>query len=60
MLNDVVFNNQISAYDDWNIVLTKAEIPFPTAKTSTVDIKGADGLIDLSEVTGILNTIIEL
>ena len=51
MLNDVVFNNQISAYDDWNIVLTKAEIPFPTAKTSTVDIKGADGLIDLSEVT---------
>ena len=50
MLNDVIFNNEKSAYDDWNIVLTKAEIPLPTPKTSIVDIKGADGVIDLSEV----------
>lgn len=50
MLNDVIFNNEKSAFYDWNIVLTKAEIPLPTPKTSTVDIKGADGVLDLSEV----------
>lgn len=50
MLNDVIFNNEKSAYYDWNIVLTKAEIPLPTPKTFTVDIKGADGVLDLSEV----------
>lgn len=49
MLNDVIFNNEKSAYYDWNIVLTKAEIPLPTPKTSTVDIKGADGVLDLTE-----------
>ena len=49
MLNDVIFNSEKSAYDDWNIVLTKAEIPLPTPKTSIVDIKGADGVIDLTE-----------
>ena len=49
MLNDVIFNNEKSAYYDWNIILTKAEIPLPTPKTSTVDIKGADGVLDLTE-----------
>ena len=50
MLNDVIFNNEKSAYYDWNIVLTKASIPLPSVKTSIVDIKGADGTLDLSEV----------
>ena len=50
MLNDVIFNNEKSAFYDWNIVLTKADIPLPAPKTSTVDIKGADGVLDLSEV----------
>ena len=50
MLNDVIFNNEKSAYYDWNIVLTKADIPLPSVKTSDVDIKGADGILDLSEV----------
>lgn len=50
MLKDVIFNNgEKSAYHDWNIVLTKTEIPLPKAKTSTVDIVGADGVLDLSE-----------
>ena len=49
MLNDVIFNDEKSAYDEWNIVLTKTEIPLPEPKTSTVDIKGANGLLDLSE-----------
>ena len=50
MLNDVIFNNEKSAYYDWGIVLTKASIPLPSVKTSTVDIKGANGILDLSEV----------
>lgn len=49
MLNDVIFNNEKSAFYDWNIILTKAEIPLPTPKASTVDIKGADGVLDLTE-----------
>lgn len=51
MLNDVIFNDgDKSAYLDWNIVLTKAEIPLPKIKSSTVDIMGADGVLDLSEI----------
>ena len=50
MLNDVIFNDEKSAYDEWDIALTKVEIPLPAPKTSTVDIKGANGLLDLSEV----------
>ena len=49
MINDVIFNGEISAFYDWNIILTKSEIEFPAPKTSTVDIKGADGVLDLSE-----------
>lgn len=48
MLNDVLFND-ISAMNDWNIVLTKTDITPPKVKTSIVNIKGADGILDLSE-----------
>ena len=50
MLNDVIFNDEISAFNDWNVILTKSEIPFPKIKKSTIDIKGADGVLDLSDV----------
>ena len=50
MLNDVIFNDEKSAYDEWNIVLTKADISLPKPETSLVEIKGADGVLDLSEV----------
>ena len=50
MLRDVIFNNgEKSAYYDWNIVLTKTEIPLPKEKRHTVDIVGSDGVLDLSE-----------
>lgn len=49
MINDVIFNDEVSAFYDWNIVLTDSEIQFPDPKTSIVDIKGADGVLDLSE-----------
>lgn len=52
MLNDVIFNDEISALGDWNIVLVDGgvDIPLPTPKIITIDIKGADGNIDLTEV----------
>ena len=50
MLHDVTFNNEKSAYKDWNIVLTEVELPPPEPKTMAVEITGADGIIDLSEV----------
>ena len=49
MLNDVTFNEKSAQYD-WDIILTKAEIPLPVVKTALVDIKGANGILDLSEV----------
>lgn len=49
-MNDVTFNNEKSAYYDWNVVLVKADIPLPSPKTLAVNIAGADGVIDLSEV----------
>lgn len=50
MLNDVIFNNEKSAYIDWGIVLTQKDIALPNPKTSTVDIRGADGVLDLTTV----------
>ena len=53
MINDVIFNHGTdkskSAYNDWNIILTKVDHTLPEPKTILVDIKGADGLLDLSE-----------
>lgn len=37
-------------YDDWKLVLTNKKLGLPTPKTSSVDVEGADGVIDTSEV----------
>lgn len=54
MIHDVIFNygtnKSKSAYDNWDMILTKVDHTLPVPKTITVDIKGADGLLDLSEV----------
>lgn len=50
MLKDVIFNDDKSALDDFGLVLTKSEITLPAPKTYIVDIAGADGVLDLSEV----------
>lgn len=49
MINDVIFNNEKSAYNDWGIILTQSDIPLPEPKLFTVDIAGSDGVLDLSE-----------
>lgn len=45
------FGNKHS-YDDWKLILTDKTIGLPNPKTSSVDVEGADGSIDTSEVFG--------
>lgn len=53
MLNDVIFNDDKSAYEDYSLVLVDKEIGLPEPKLSTVDIFGADGVLDVSLDTDI-------
>lgn len=46
-------NIKMHTFDDWNIFFTSFDIPAPTIKTSYIDIDGADGSIDMTEVFGI-------
>lgn len=48
-MNGITFGNK-HTYDDWGLVLTDKVLGLPTPKTSSVDIEGADGVIDTSEV----------
>lgn len=48
-MKGVKFNTEHS-YDDFGLILSSKSLPFPSPKTSKVDIKGADGSIDLSTV----------
>lgn len=48
-MNGILFGNK-HTYDDWNLVLTGKSLGLPTPKTSSVDVDGADGSIDTSEV----------
>lgn len=45
----VQFGNK-HTYDDWELVLTGKSIGLPAPKTSSVEVEGADGSIDTSEV----------
>ena len=36
-------------YNDWNLILTHTEIDFPDIKKETLDIPGADGILDFTE-----------
>lgn len=48
-MKGILFGNKHS-YDDWGLVLTDKTLGLPTPKTSSVDVEGADGSIDTSEV----------
>ena len=37
------------SYRDWGLILTEAEIGLPEVKTTSIDIPGADGVLDLTE-----------
>ena len=37
-------------FDDWNLVLTEKTIGLPSPKTSSVDVEGADGVLDTSDI----------
>lgn len=48
-MNGITFGNK-HTYDDWGLVLTNKVLGLPTPKISSVNIEGADGVIDTSEV----------
>lgn len=48
---DVLFGNTKS-YEDWGLKLETIRLSFPEAKTDQIDIPGANGVIDLTEVNG--------
>ena len=48
-MNGILFGNK-HTYDDWDLVLTGKSLGLPSPKTSSVNVDGADGEIDISEV----------
>lgn len=48
---NVLFGDKKS-YDDWGLLLERMKISFPDAKTKPVDLPGADGVLDLTEING--------
>lgn len=48
-MKGVQFGNK-HTYDDWDLVLTSKSLGLPVPKTSSVEVEGADGSIDTSEV----------
>lgn len=50
-MNGVKFGDKHS-FDDWGLVLTEKTLGLPEPKTSAIEIAGADGEIDTSEVLG--------
>lgn len=50
-MNGVKFGDK-HTFDDWALVLTEKSLGLPEPKTSGVEIQGADGEIDTSEVLG--------
>ncbi len=48
---NVIFGDKRS-YDDWGLLLEEMKISFPVAKTKLVDLPGADGELDLTEING--------
>lgn len=45
----VLFGNK-HTFDDWNLVLTEKTIGLPSPKTFSVDVEGADGVLDTSDI----------
>lgn len=48
-MKGILFGNK-HTYDDWGLVITDKLLGLPTPKESSVDVDGADGDIDTSEV----------
>lgn len=52
MIETGITFGDIHSFDDLNLILSKSEIPPAQPKTKYVDIPGADGSLDVSEVHG--------
>lgn len=53
-MRQVTFGNYKS-YDDLHIIVGSKEIGMPSVKTATIDVEGADGVIDQTEYFGRVN-----
>lgn len=53
-MRQVTFGN-LKSYDDLHIIIGSKEIGMPSVKTSTIDVEGADGVIDQTEYFGRVN-----
>lgn len=47
-----VLFGEMRSYDDWGLLMEQMKISFPDPKTKTVDLPGADGAVDLTEING--------
>ena len=52
MIYPAVQIGEFKTFTDWGLKLESMSVSFPEAKTDQVDIPGANGLLDLSEVNG--------
>ena len=48
---DVLFGD-VKSHEDWGLKLETIQLSFPEAKTDQIDVPGANGIIDLTEVNG--------
>lgn len=51
-MNGVTFGALYHSYDDLDLILSSKIIGSPSVKTSTVDVPGADGVLDFTEFFG--------
>lgn len=47
-----VLFGEMRSYDDWGLLMEQMKISFPDPKIKTVDLPGADGAVDLTEING--------
>lgn len=48
----IMFDDEKHTYDDFGLRITAINIGFPSAKTSKIDIPGADGYLDMTDYFG--------
>ena len=48
----IMFDDEKHTYDDFGLRITTINIGFPSAKTSKIDIPGADGYLDMTDYFG--------
>ena len=48
----ITFDEEKHTFDDFGLCCTKVEIGLPTVKKKQINLKGADGVLDLTDIFG--------